>query len=187
MSSAPRWLLVITAAPLLALAVACGGGDGKPSNDVELAANTVILTYFDILSGKKGGQALIDLYAPECRQSVRASDIDGVINLIAAFAPELTKLKIEAVDLGKLHIENVGDQIHVVPADTKAIKVKVDGKFVNADDYLNSITAATNTQSGSSTTTMASSISEESSLTLVRRDGRLYVGDCSDLKEFSNF
>ena len=188
MPSATRWLLSLPALALLTvLAMACGGGSKAGSTDAEvtLAANTVILTYFDLLSGKKSGQALIDLYAPECRQGVSAGDIDKVMGLVAAFAPELSKLKIEAVDLGKLNIETVGDELHVAPADTSAIRVKVDGKFVKADDYLNSLSGTSATPAGN-TTSMAS-IPGESALTLVRRNGKLYVGSCDELQEFSSF
>jgi hypothetical protein len=181
-----KWLAAPLVTPLIVLAMACGGG-GSEEEEVTRTANEVLLTYFDVMTGKKNGQDLLNVYAPECRSGVNPADIDEVFSLVAMFAPEMSKIDIEAVDMGKLEITKNGDEISVIPAEPDKIRVKVDGKFVNADEYFNSLSGTSTSPGGATMTSTMASVPDDTALTLVRQDGKLYVATCEELQDFSNF
>ena len=175
---------VLAAVCALGLA-ACGGdgdGGGGSSGGVdEKAAREVssqfVLTVFGVLAGTKQPQAMIDAYAPECRAGVKASDVAALVGLVRLFAPQLAEAKIEAVDLGELRIEPVADGFRVSLVDPDKLRLKVNGKFVDADEYFASL--------GLDNADDASPTGDEPIL-LVRREGKLYVGDCDSLQEFAD-
>src|SRR5581483_7607612 len=108
-------LLFPAIAFLAATLIACGG-KGSPASDEEAAGAAaaqsvrVILGLFD---GSTHGKDLLEVFAPECREGVKASDIDSVLFLIRAFVLDLGKTKIEAVDLGELRYNRTAEGIEV--------------------------------------------------------------------------
>ena len=165
---------------VLIATIACsGGGDGSggSEDDAEARANEVVLTYFEVFAGKKEPQALLDLFAPECRQGVDSTQISAVVELIRTFLPELAEADIEAVDLGDLDVEETADGFRVAPSDPDAMRFRVNGEFVNAQEYMAGLIGG---DAGSFT-----SVPGEGQLTLIRRDGKLYVGDCEELQDIA--
>ncbi len=181
-----KWLAALLLAPVTLFALACGGGDSE-EKAVTKKANDVLLTYLDVLAGHKDANALIDVYAPECRSGVDPDEIDEVLSIIPLFAPEFAKIKIQEVDLGKLKIEKDGDTFKVTPVDPNAIRVKVDGKFQNADDYFKSLGGQASSPDGALSTTSITSMAGESTLSLVRQGDKLYVSTCDELQNFTDF
>jgi hypothetical protein len=180
----PQRLISFLTGVALVFVLACGGDDdggdsasgGGSENDVAATANRVVLTYIDVLAGKKKAQDLIDIYAPECRQGVDAQELDALLGVVKLFAPELSDLKIEAVDLGELNVQPTADGYLVAPVNPDAVRVRVDGRFVNADEYLAGFGFEREA---------AADLAPIESLEFVRRDGKLYVGDCSALQDIS--
>jgi len=180
----------ILAAAVLLLVVACGGdtksdagvsgagpGTGAISEkEARAAANRFFLTFFGVLSGKQQPQSLIDLYAPECRKDVKASDLAGVLGLVRLFVPGITNMKIEDVDLGKLKLEETKDGTKVVPEDPNKVRIKVEGKFVNIDEYFKGLGFDDNNEDPANT---------NDPILLVRREGKIYVGDCDSLSDLT--
>jgi hypothetical protein len=183
------YLKTFLIAPMLALALAalaCGGGSGGGANSgatnsdesaAAAAANQHLKTILGLFDGSTSGQELINIFAPECRGKATASDIETVGALIRAFVPDLSKNKIAAVDLGKLTFDKTSDGITVTTTDSSAIKLKVKGKWVSTDDYLQ-----TAGLSGDAT----ASLGVDQGVLLVKRDGKWYLGDCSMLQDFAS-
>jgi hypothetical protein len=169
--------LVSSVVALIALALIACGGKGSSGSDEEAAgaaATQYVKTFLGLLDGSAHGKDLLAAFAPECREGVNAGDIEGVMFLIRAFAPELGKTKVEAVDLGELQYNRTAEGIEVTPKDTSAIRVKTNGKWIAADEFFktggldNSDEPPTN-----------------EALLMVKRDGKWYIGDCSQLQDFS--
>jgi hypothetical protein len=164
------------------LAAACGGGGGDKSassSDEEQAGATArqaVISLLGLFTGATSGKDMLGLFAPECRQGVKTSDIDAALVLIRAFVPTLPKDKIEDVDLGDVSYNRTSEGIEVTPGDPNAIKIKVKGKWVAIDDYFN---AAGFSSSEASTTA-------DEPLLMVKRDGKWYIGDCSSLQDMSS-
>jgi hypothetical protein len=169
----------------LAVSVACGGdndgnggngGDG-PITEAEAtdAANEYFATALGLFTGSTEAQAFIDLFAPECREDVDAAALGFVLLFMQAFAPDLQGKEIEEVDVGALTLEHTDAGTLVSPADPDALRVKVEGQFVAANDFF--------AESGFEPTE-DSEIAEP--VLLVRRDGKIYLGDCSELEGLSS-
>ena len=183
---APRLALLHSFGPKLAafglfavllLGVACGGGSdsGSISNsEATDAANNFLKTTLGLFTGTTDPQAFIDQYAPECRQGVDASSLALVSAFMQGIAPEIAGVNIEAVDVGALKVEKTSDGVLVSPEDPTALRVKVDGAFVAASDFF-----------GQAGFVSSEDSSLASPLHLVRRDGKVYLGDCSELKDLS--
>lgn len=178
----PLLLLAVLALPL----VACGGGgggggraiQGASSSDEEAAgraATEAIEVFLGILTGASSGQDLINIFAPECREGVKASDINGVLALIRVFAPQLADAKIDDLDLGKLSFNKTSEGIEVNVTDPEAVQVKANGKWVKATDYFESLGLDESD----------TSISEDVPTLMVKRDGKWYIGDCAELQDVS--
>src|SRR5574339_464511 len=101
---------VVTALVSLAL-TACGGGGGGGSEEdqVARAANQHVKTVMGLPTGNSTGKDMLNAYAPECREGVEASQIDAALGFIRLFAPQLSQMKIEDVDLGKLTLEKTSE------------------------------------------------------------------------------
>jgi hypothetical protein len=170
------------------LAVACGGGSkgsggsGDTSSGGGLSekragelAKQYVLDVFGIITGDVNPQRLIDSFAPECREGVKASDISAAIGFISIFVPQLADVKIEDVDLGKLTFEKTDKGILVRPVDPNAVRIKVKGKFVNANDFFKDL--------GFDSVEDTPAIADDAIL-VVERDGKAYLGTCSELQDF---
>jgi hypothetical protein len=178
------WLAGLGIAGLLALAVACGGDDdggggggGNTLNESQAkqAADRFLLTTFGLFTGDSTPKAFIEQFAPECRDGIKESDLATAMLFIQAFAPELKDLKIEEFDVGEVKVEQTDEGYLVSPTDADKIRVKVDGKFVNANTFFQ--------ENGFED--LASDDPTEDPILLVRRDGKTYVGDCEALGDFS--
>jgi hypothetical protein len=165
---------------LALLATACGGGGdsgggGSDEQQAGAAANKDIKTFLGLFDGSTNSQQLLNAFAPECRSGVSTSDIDKVAALIKAFAPDLSKAKVEDVDLGALTYETTSDGIKVTAKDPNATRIKTKGKWMSADDYFKLAgldSSDTNVTSGEPTL-------------MVKRNGAWYIGDCSILSDLS--
>ncbi len=176
---------LLTTVALIALVASCGGSkDSTDSTDsgsvsekqASQVAKQYFLTTFGVLSGKNTPQQLIDLYAPECQTNADAQSIAAMMLLARAFVPGLDKLNIEDVDLGDLKYERNDKGLLVSPADPNAVRIKVDGKFVDVGEYFQSLGFSDGT-----TTTEATN----EPLLVVKRDGKALIGDCSGLEQFN--
>ena len=154
-----------------------GGGGGLSEKRAGELAEQYVLNVFGILTGDVKPQELIDSFAPECREGVKASDIAAAIGFISIFVPQLADAKIEDVDLGKLKFEKTDEGILVTPEDPNAIRIKVDGKFVNADEFFSEL--------GFDDSGDDSPADAAEALLIVERDGKAYLGECSELQDFS--
>jgi hypothetical protein len=183
----PLGRILLTTVALVALVAACGGGkkdngnagDTGPITEKQATdvAQKYFLATFGVLTGKSTPQQLIDLYAPECRQNVKAENIAATMLLARAFLPQLAEVDIEDVDLGELKFETNDQGVLVTAVDPNSARVKVNGKFVGARDYFQSLGLS---DEGDSTDTTNEPIQ------LVRRDGKVLIGDCSGLSDYAS-
>ena len=154
-----------------------GGGGGLSEKRAGELAEQYVVNILGVLTGDVNAQKLIDSFAPECREGVKASDIAAAVGFIAIFVPQLADVKIEDVDLGELTFEKTDEGILVLPKDPDGIKIKVKGKFVNANEFFSEL-GFDETESDSGP------LSAEDALLIVERDGKAYLGDCSELQDF---
>jgi hypothetical protein len=152
-----------------------GGGNTK---DPVAFAQSALTTTFNVFGGSQQPQKLLDLYLPECRTGVKASDVSQALILIKAFFPEISKLKVEDIDLANPKVEKNGNEYKLTITDSKKIRVKTNGKFVNAEEYFKSIGFKDIDDSPLS--------GVEEPLLLKEQDGKLYISDCSSLKDLAN-
>lgn len=175
----PRLLIAVLAALTLTLA-ACGGGGGSGGGSdedaVAKAANQHIEVFFGMLTGQSSGQDLLNVFAPECREGVKAADINAALGLIRLFVPQLADAKIDDVDLGKLSIEKVAEGYEVTALNPAEARVKVKGKWLTFDTWAESL--------GMSDSDSSAAPGVDESLLIVKRDGKWLIGDCSELSDF---
>ncbi len=152
-----------------------GGGGGLSEKRAGELAKQYVLDTFGILTGDVNPQRLIDAFAPECREGVAASEIAAAVGFISIFLPQLAEVKIEDVDLGKLTFEKTDEGILVRPEDANAVRIKVKGKFVNANEFFGDL--------GFDSVEDTPAIAEDA-LLIVERDGKAYLGNCSELQDF---
>ena len=175
------WLAGLGVAGLLSLAVACGGGDDSgggnslSESQAKQATNRFLATTFGLFTGDSTPKAFIEQFAPECREGVQESDLATAMLFIQAFAPELADLKIEEFDVGEVKVEQTDEGYLVSPTDANKMRVKVDGKFVNANTFFRD----------NGFEDIGSEELAEDPILLVRRDGKTYIGDCEALGDFS--
>ena len=89
--------------------------------------------------------------------------------------PQLAEVKIEDVDLGKLTFEKTDEGILVLPGRPNGVRIKVDGKFVNANDFFKDL--------GFDSEEDTPAIADDAIL-VVERDGTAYLGTCSEIQDF---
>jgi hypothetical protein len=98
--------------------------------------------------------------------------------LISAFGSafgELDNLDIEEFDIGEVTTQETEQGTLVAPKSLDTIRVKIDGKFVNADEYLQSV----------GFDAFGDDNPAEEPILMVRRDGKTLIGDCTYLEDFS--
>ena len=170
-----RSLTAVALLAALSVAVACGGSKDSISEDeARVVVNRYLATTLGLFTGTTQPQQFIDLYAPECRDDVDVEGLTLVTLFIQGFAPELRGIVIEDVDTGELETDSDDRGTLVTPKDPSALRVKVDGAFVPASEFFG--------QAGFEATD-AGEIAEP--VLLVRRDGSIYIGDCSELQDLS--
>ena len=163
---------------VMALSIACGGDDKKADSDpiseseAAEASNEFLKTTLGLFTGTTKAQAFVDLFAEECREDADVATLELVLSFIQGFAPELQGLEIEAVDLGPLVLEQTAEGTLVTAQDPANLRVKVDGEFKPASDFF-----------GDAGFEEADEEALASSVLLVRRDGKILLGDCSDLED----
>jgi hypothetical protein len=168
---------------IVSLAAACGGGGsgggggGSDEDQAGAAANRHIKTILGLFDGSTSGAELLNVFAPECRKDVKASDLDAMTRILRAFAPDLSKNKIDQVDMGKLDFKTTSDGILVNARDSNSIRVKTNGKWLSADEYFQLVGLDS---------TEDSPVGGDPTL-MVKRDGKWYIGDCTALQDFSGF
>lgn len=157
----------------MAVAIACGGngdgGGGSPEDQVRRASNEFILSFFQLFSGQKQPQAVIDLLAPECRRDINAQEIAAVIGLIRAFVPQLANARIEQVDLGNINVRQSGNQYFARPTDIGSARIRVNGQWVNMRDFFEGFGLTDDGQDD---------LGFEDELTFEFHNGRALVADC---------
>ena len=179
------WIAALGLCTMLTLVVACGGDDnddGSGASDDEPiteeqageVANEFLTTTLSLFTGNTSAQEFINLFAPECRGNADVASLELVVGFIQAFAPELQDLEIEEVDAGPLTLEQTAEGTLVTPQDPDALQIKVDGEFVRATDFF--------ADAGFEATDTGTIVE---SVLLVRRDGNIYLGDCSQLEDLS--
>ena len=181
------WLATLGVVGLVSLAVACGGGGGGggggDSNKVSEsqakdAAEKFLLSMFGIFTGDTKADQLLAQFAPECRDDANEDDIEAALTLISSFGGafgELDDLEIEEFDIGDVTLQETENGTLVAPKNLDSIRVKVDGKFVKADEYLQSV----------GFDEFGADDPAEDPILMVRRDGKTVIADCSFLEDFS--
>ena len=190
-------IILALASIALVLSVACGGDDkkdggilggnqggsssssggGDPKEPVAFAQRSIV-TLFNMFGGSTDPQKYLDLYLPECRTGVKASDVTQVLTMIKAFFPDIGKLKVEDVDLGNPKVEKNGNDVKITITDSSKIRVKVNGKFVPAQEFFKSIGFDDPKESPLEVT--------DEPLMLKEQDGKLYIANCDDLKDIAS-
>ena len=155
-----------------------GGGGGGNTNDPVAFAARAFVTQLAVFSGAQDPQKLLDLYLPECRTGVKPSDVTAALAMIKAFFPEISKLKVEDIDLAGPKVEKNGNEVKLTITDVNKVRVKADGKFVNANDYFKSV--------GFKDPGDSPLEGLEKPLLLKEQDGKLYLSDCSDLQDLAS-
>lgn len=172
-------VLALLIAGAVAAGVACGGGGGGDGpiteSEASEATSRYMVTTLGLFTGTTEAQGFIDLFAPECREGVDPAALAFVAVFIQAFAPELRGIEIEDVDVGELRLEQVDEGTLVSPLDPEAIRVKVDGNFMPATEFF--------AVSGFEPSDDEDDLAEP--VLLVRRNGDIYIGDCSELEGLS--
>jgi hypothetical protein len=163
---------------VMTLGVACGGDDKKADSDpiseseAAAASNQFLKTTLGLFTGTSKAQEFIDLFAEECREDADVATLELVLSFIQGFAPDLQGIEIEEVDLGPLDLEQTSEGTLVTAQDPSSFRVKVDGEFKPASEFF-----AEAGFEGADEDTLSSSV------LLVRRDGQILLGDCSDLED----
>ncbi|HXH21907.1 MAG TPA: DUF4352 domain-containing protein [Dehalococcoidia bacterium] len=172
-------LLPALSAVLVLAVAACGGGGGgggggSEEEQVTRATNQHIKVLLGVITGGSSGKDVINTFAPECRGGVNASEIDAALGLIRLFVPQLAQAKIEEVDVGKLRLVKVAEGYEVRPENVDAIRIKSKGKWQTADEFFSGLGLGGGSDPSD----------ELESLLLVKRDGKWYLGDCGELRDF---
>jgi hypothetical protein len=185
-----RIYIAIVSTALVFAALACGGDDkkdgilggggsgGSTSNDPATFARQALVTFMGVFSGNTDPQRMLDLYLPECRTNVKASDITQVLTMIKAFFPELSKVKIEDIDLGATKVDRSGSDVTVTVQDPKKIRFKIDGMFVPVEEYLKKV--------GFDSISDSPFEGTEEPLKLREVNGKLFITECDDLKDIAD-
>jgi hypothetical protein len=173
-----RKLLFLILPVVLLAAVACGGGGGSSNlsdeDKARQAANEFVLNTLGLFSGSRTPQNLIDSFLPECRRGVDASQMAMIVAFVRLFAPELASAKIEAVDLGNLAVRQSGGQYLVRPTNPSEARVRVNGRWVNANEFFKQIGFDDDDDS----------LVDMDEIAITIRDGRAYIADCDMLQDF---
>jgi len=190
-------IILALASIALVFSIACGGDDkkdggilggnpggsssskggGDPKDPVAFAQRSIV-TLFNMFGGSTDPQQYLDLYLPECRTGVKASDVTQVLTMIKAFFPDINKLKVEDVDLANPKVEKNGNDVKITITDSNKIRVKVNGKFVPAQEFFKSIGFDDPKDSPLEVT--------DEPLMLKEQDGKLYIANCDDLKDIAS-
>ena len=186
-------IILALASIALVFSVACGGDDNKDggilggggsssgggntnTKDPVAFAQAALTTTFNVFGGSQDPQKLLDLYLPECRTGVKASDVTTALTMIKAFFPEHLEAQ------GRRHrprrnpkVEKNGNDYKLTITDTNKIRVKINGKFVNAEEFFKSIGFDDPSDSPLS--------GVEEPLMLKEQDGKLFISECNDLQD----
>jgi hypothetical protein len=187
----PRIIFALVSVALI-FSVACGGDDKKDggilggggsssgggnTKDPVAFAQSALTTTFNVFGGSQDPQKMLDLYLPECRTGVKSSDVTAALTMIKLFLPEISKLKVEDIDLASPKVAKNGNEYTLTITDKNKIRVKANGKFVNAEEYFKSIGFDDPSDSPLS--------GVEEPLKLKEVDGKLFISDCSSLQDLA--
>ncbi len=185
-------IILALASIALIFSVACGGDDKKDggilgggstsgsntsTKDPVAFAQAAVVTQFNVFGGSVEPQKLIDLYLPECTTGIKPSDITATLAMVKAFFPDIGKLKIEDIDLANPKVEKNGNDVKLTISDVSKVRVKTNGKFVNATEFMKSI--------GFTDPSDSPLEGFNEPLELREKDGRLYISNCNDLKDIA--
>jgi hypothetical protein len=170
---------------LTAFAVACGGGSsGGPlgsggssggTADPKAFTTQYYTTIFASLGGTKTAQDLANLFTPPCRENVKVADIRRGIEDEQKEVPKIKGKNIDNVDFGdKFKAVKKDNGYTVTIPSSRDSKIHVDGKWLNAHDFLVSVDfekedSKTNTED----------------LELMLFEGKLYSNDCESLQSIA--
>jgi len=173
------WFAAVGLVAVVLFGLACGGDeksddDAISEDEASEVANGFLTTTLGLFTGGTEAQEFIDLFAPECRAQADAAALELVLLFIQGFAPELQGIEIEEVDAGELTLEQTAEGTLVTPVDPSSLRVKVDGEFMPASEFF-----------ASAGFEEVEDQSIVDSVLLVRRDGEIYLGDCSQLEDLS--
>src|SRR6185436_7925409 len=178
-------IILALASIALVFSFACGGDDknggilsgnqggssgGIDTKDPVKFAQGALTTTFNVFGGSADPQKMLDLYLPECRTGVKPGDITAALTMIKAFFPDIAKLKVEDIDLGGPKVDKNGSDYKLTISDINKVRIKSNGKFVNANDFMKSIGFA---DPGSSP---LEGLNDP--LELREQDGRLFISNC---------
>jgi hypothetical protein len=170
---------VLLAFLLTAFAVACGGGGGgalsgggsSNSTDPKTFTTQYYTTLFATLAGNKSTQDFVNFFQPSCRDNVKIADVTRGIQSEQTNVPKIKGAKIDNVDFGDKFKSTKKDSGYTVTIpSSRDSRIHVDGKWVNAHDYLKSIDFEDDSSGGTT-----------DDINLVLVDKKLYVDDCDSL------
>jgi hypothetical protein len=185
-------IILALASIALVFSIACGGDDKKDggilgggsssgntnTKDPVAFAQAAVVTQFNVFGGSVDPQKLLDLYLPECTKGIKTSDITQTLTMVKAFFPDIAKLKVEDIDLAGPKVEKNGNDIKLTIGDINKVRVKSNGKFVNANEFMKSI--------GFTDPKDSPLEGFNEPLELREQDGRLYISNCDDLKDIAS-
>jgi hypothetical protein len=155
-------------------------GSTLSQSDAQKVTNGFFVNFFGTLSGQKKPEDLLALFTKECRDKTKASDLSTAAGLIAIFAPDLAKAKIDDFDIGEMTVTNDKDGAKIIPKDINKSRVHVNGKWVTFKDFGKEVG-----MSDSSDSPVSSNTAQEP-LTLSRENGKWLISDCSVISDFND-
>ncbi|NIQ80525.1 MAG: hypothetical protein GTN93_21020 [Anaerolineae bacterium] len=166
-------MAVLTTLALTLLACSGDSDDSGPIGEDEAkeTAEEFLLTSLQLFTGEAAPTDFIDLFAPECREQVDESEIALALALIQAFAPQFEGLVAEAVDVGRVTVEHIPEGTLVNLANPDSVRVVIDGETSSMNQLFESLG-------------LEQESSEVGELLLVRSEGQVLLGDCSDLTDY---
>jgi hypothetical protein len=136
--------------------------------EAETVTDNYFLTFFNMVSGSKGSEQLVDLYTEECHWRV-SSGMDGLLPRIALLRPALTNMTMDSVHVGPLNIESSGDSATITPKNNlDEARVKFDGKWLGLSEFASTV--------GLERITLLSP--SDQPFTMQRESGRWLLSDC---------
>jgi hypothetical protein len=148
-----------------------GGGEKDPAN----AAKAYLLTVIRVFTGETKAEDMMRLFEESCRSSVSAADVQKGLEREQNEYPKLKGVKLQDFDFqGKAKVEKTGDEATVTVPPVDEIRVKIDGKWLNAFEYFKGVGLADDSDKGDPT-----------DVDLILRNGRYYQADCEDLEDIA--
>jgi hypothetical protein len=149
-----------------------GGGSSGGDRDPTIVAKMYLLTVIRVYTGQAKGEDIMRLFEDSCRSQFSVADVQKGLEQEANDYPKLKGVKLEDFDFqGKAKVDKTSDGATVTVPPVDEIRVKIDGKWLNAFEYFKGVGLADDGDKGDPT-----------EVDVILRNGRYYLADCDDLE-----